>query len=280
MDLIGPFTYNAARFAFGIILLLPVRALLRKRSQQELLDKLNLLKGVSTFTWPAIAGSILFAAATLQQVGLVTTTAGNAGFISSLYVVLVPIMGIFFGKKTGLATWLGALVAVVGLYILSIGAGFTMALGDIYELIGALFWTAHILVVSKIANRINALDLAIRQFATCAILSAVSALIFEPISINAIASAALPIAYSGFFSIFAAFTLQIIAQKYAHPARASIFFSMESLFAAICGVIFLSEPVTTRLLWGGLLMFAGMIIAQREHAQVIENKVIAAPHSS
>jgi drug/metabolite transporter (DMT)-like permease len=214
----------------------------------------------------AITGAVLFFGTSFQQAGLVTTTAGNAGFITCLYVVLVPIAGFAFGKKSGPRIWAGAVLALAGLYILSIGAGFTMERGDLLELAGALFWTVHILVVGRFGGKMDGLELAIGQYLVCSLLSLGGALAFESAPFAGTIAAAVPILYGGIMSTGLAFTLQIFAQKTAHPAHASIIMSLESLFAAIGGIILLGEPLTARLAIGGALMLAGTIISQLEPA--------------
>lgn len=269
---IGPFAFSAARFGLGALSLLPVL----------LFDKRRQARGGAAgpgkerpgswrrVLWPMAAGTVLFLAASLQQVGLVSTTAGNAGFITCLYVVLVPIVGYFLGRTTGLRIWIGAVLAVIGLYILSVGASFTLAPGDLLELIGAFFWAGHILVIGHVGSRMDALELSVGQFATCSLLSLIAALIYEPAPFAGLIPAAIPILYGGILSTCVAYTFQIIGQRTAHPAHASIIFSMEGLFAAIGGVLILHEPVTTRLVVGGLLMFTGMICSQLEPAKTSE----------
>jgi drug/metabolite transporter (DMT)-like permease len=205
--------------------------------------------------YSAIVGTVLFCGTSFQQAGLVTTTAGNAGFITALYVVLVPLVGIAFGKRSGPRIWIGAVLALAGLYILSVDSGFTISKGDILELVGAFFWTMHILVVGRFGSLMDGLELAVGQYLTCAFLSLAGTL-----------AAAVPILYGGVFSTGIAFTLQIYAQKTVHPAHASIIFSLESLFAAIGGIILLGEPLTIRLAIGGVLMLGGTIISQMEPA--------------
>ncbi len=256
---IGPFAFNGVRFALGAVVLLPLLVRARRGLPAP-------SGGGPSLPWrlggAALAGLVLFAGASLQQVGLVTTTAGNAGFITSLYVILVPLIGFCFGKSSGLRIWLGAVLAVAGLYILSVGAGFTMAPGDLLQLVGAFFWAGHILLINHLVARMDALEIAVGQFATCALLSLAVALVREPAPFAGLQAAALPILYGGLLSIGVAYTLQIVAQKTAHPAHASIILSLEALFAALGGVLLLQEPLTLRLLLGGALMLAGMVLSQ------------------
>jgi drug/metabolite transporter (DMT)-like permease len=263
MEVIGPFAYSAARFALGALSLLPVLVYQKRKARGQMAAPPAL--GLCTrVLWSIIARTVLFVAASLQQVGLVYTTAGNAGFITCLYVVLVPLMGIFLGRSPGTRGWIGAGMALAGLYILSIGTSFRLAPGDLLEFVGAFFWAGHILVIGHIGSRADAVELSIGQFATCSLLSLVAALIREPHPFAGVVPAAIPILYGGILSTCVAYTLQIIGQRKAHPAHASIIFSMEALWAAIGGVLLLHEPVTTRLVVGGLLMFAGMICSQLE----------------
>ena len=261
MRSIGPFAFNAVRFALGALCLAPFLLLNRRRAQRT---PARLAPG-RKLAWAALTGLVLFTAANLQQIGLVYTTAGNAGFITSLYVILVPLIGLCAGRSAGARIWLGAILAVAGLYILSM-TGLHMAPGDLLELAGALFWAGHILLISRLASRMEALEIAVGQFATCAILSLAAALLFEPSPFAGVRAAAIPILYGGLLSIGVAYTLQIVAPKTAHPAHASIILSMEALFAGIGGVLLLREPLTLRLVIGGLLMLAGMILSQLEPA--------------
>lgn len=270
MEVIGPYAFNGARFALGAFSLVPLLILQRRREARKgsIPERMSLQSRV---LWGVAAGTVLFIAASLQQIGLVYTTAGNAGFITCLYVVLVPLMGFFLGRATGVRIWIGAVMALAGLYILSIGAGFSLAPGDLLELIGAFFWAGHILVIAHLGSRIDTLELSIGQFATCSLLSLIVALVREPNAFAGLIPAAIPILYGGLFSVGIAYTLQIVAQRDAHPAHASIILSMEALFAAIGGVLLLQEPVSTRLVLGGVLMFAGMICSQ------LEPKAVAGP---
>jgi drug/metabolite transporter (DMT)-like permease len=263
MAVIGPFAYGAARAALGTLFLVPLLVYSKRRSARQA-PAPGALSLRRKLLWVTLAGVVLFAGTSLQQVGLVSTTAGNAGFITGLYVVLVPVMAIFAGRASGLRIWIGALLAVAGLYILSVGAGFTMAPGDILELIGAFFWAGHILLINHLVSRMEALEIAVGQFTACAVFSLAAALIFEPAPFHGLIPAAIPILYGGPMSIGVAYTLQVVAQKTVHPAHASIILSMEALFAGIGGVLLLHEPLTLRLVVGGLLMLAGMITSQLE----------------
>jgi drug/metabolite transporter (DMT)-like permease len=264
MESVGPFAFNAVRFAVGALSVLPLLLVSRYRARRA---------GPSGGPRPSLGrklayagatGVVLFCGTSLQQAGLVTTTAGNAGFITALYVVLVPIAGFAFGKRSGPRIWAGAVLALAGLYILSVGSGFSISRGDLLELLGAAFWTLHILVVGRFGSRMDGLELAIGQYLACAALSLAGALAFEAAPFAGTLAAAVPILYGGICSTGIAFTLQIYAQKDAHPAHASIILSLESLFSAIGGIILLGESLTSRLAIGGVLMLAGTIVSQLE----------------
>jgi drug/metabolite transporter (DMT)-like permease len=263
MAVIGPYAFNAARFALGAVVLLPLLVLNRRRERRNGFA-VPLPAAGRRLGWAVLAGLVLFFASNLQQVGMVYTTAGNAGFITCLYVVLVPLLGLAGGRSHGWQVWAGAGLALAGLYSLCVGTGFRMAPGDLLELVGAFFWAGHILLINRLAGRMAALEIAVGQFATCALLSLAMALLREPAPFSALGSAALPILYAGLLSTGVAYTLQIVAQKTAHPAHVSIILSMEALFAGIGGVLLLDEPLSRRLLAGGLLMFAGMVVSQME----------------
>jgi drug/metabolite transporter (DMT)-like permease len=269
MQHVGAFTFNGVRFALGSLSLLPVIYFFNKKPRTENSDNSSVefqeadLK--TTIKSGLLAGSVLFIAASLQQVGLIYTTAGKAGFITSLYIVLVPILGIFLKQRTHFTTWIGALTAVVGLYFLSINESLTIEFGDFLEIIGAFFWAAHIQLIDKFVKKVDALKLSSIQFAACSILSLIVALLFEDISIIGLSSALVPILYGGIMSAGVAYTLQAVGQKYAKPSHAAIALSMESVFAAIGGALLLAERLPARGYAGCALMLLGMLIAQAEN---------------
>ena len=260
MEHLGPMIYNALRFAGGALTLLPVILTFRANRIEwglphQRYDRFLLYGGL-------LAGLALFGGASMQQIGLVYTTAGKAGFITSLYVVLVPIAGLFLGQRCGWAVWLGAGLAVAGLYLLSITESFTIARGDLFILIGAFFWTIHVLLIGYLARRANPIYIACIQFIVCSILSLLAAVPFETITLPALRAAALPILYSGIFSAGVAFTLQVVCQRTSPPAHAAIVMSLETVFAALSGYLILHERLTPRDLAGCTLMFAALIVVQ------------------
>ena len=261
---LGPMTFTGARFILGAMVVAPI-AFLRTPGPD-----------VRRSPWGPglIAGTVLFLGALLQQVGLETTTAGNGGFITGLYIVFVPIFGLLLGTKTHRNTWLGMLLAVVGLYFLSVTAQFEVNPGDIWVFGCALVWAAHVLVIDHGTNHADPLRLAAVQFMTCAVLGSAAAVIFEADQIWVVhegvraldtasfSAASGAIAYSGFISVGIAFTLQVVAQKHAPPAHAAILMSFEAVFALFAGIIFLNEGVTMRQGLGATIMFAGIILSQ------------------
>jgi drug/metabolite transporter (DMT)-like permease len=261
MVYVGPFTFNGIRFALGILMLLPF-AIKGNPSNATRMDNL-FNKSSKIMRWGGfLTGIIIFMAASLQQVGLVYTTAGKAGFITGLYVIIVPMIGLFLGQKTHNGTWLGAILAALGLYFLSVTKDFTIALGDLLVLMGAVLWAVHVHLIGWLSPQMNSVRLAMLQYAACSILSLLTAIFFESISIKSIQKAAVPILYGGLLSVGVAYTLQVVAQKKAHPAHAAILLSLEAVFAAIGGWVLLHEILSFRGLLGCILMLSGMLISQ------------------
>lgn len=260
MDYVGPFTYTAVRFTLGCLVLLPI-LLFRKNNAYNNLNPPPSEKR-KIITLQLILGLILFGGISFQQYGLQYTTAGNAGFITGFYVVLVPVAGLFLGHKNNPAIWVGMILAFAGLYLLSVTRNFTINPGDFFIFICALFWTVHVLLIGHVAPRTDPLRTAVIQFAICALLSWLVAAGLEPVVMSAMVDAAWPILYGGVMSVGIAYTLQIIAQQKAHPAHASIILSLEAVFAVLGGCLLLSEPLTIRILLGCMLMLAGMVIVQ------------------
>jgi drug/metabolite transporter (DMT)-like permease len=261
MDHVGPFTFNAIRFALGSLVLVPF--IVRNHRRVPAAGRLAEIGGSGKIGFNGLmAGLVLFGGASLQQVGLVFTTAGNAGFITGLYVVIVPLLGLFFNQRTNAGSWLGAVLAAVGLYLLSITDQFTIAFGDFLVLLGAFFWAGHVLLIGWMSPRMDSLKLAFTQFAACSVLSLLTAIGFETITVAGIVGAALPIFYGGALSVGVAYTLQVVAQRKAPPAHAAILLSLEAVFAAIGGWVVLGETLTGRGFLGCSLMLAGMLLSQ------------------
>ena len=260
MSYVGPFTYSATRFTLGVAVLLPF-ALTSWRKGYFGADLQP--AAFKSYLWGGLtAGLALFGGVSFQQVGLVYTTAGNAGFITGLYVVLVPILGLLGRQRTTAGTWAGAVLAVAGLYLLSVNANFNINRGDLLVLGGAVIWAVHVHIVGYAAPRCDPLLFAAVQFAVCAALSWLWALWGEIIQWDGIVQAAIPILYGGVLSVGIAYTLQVVAQRRAHPAHASILLSLESVFAAIGGWLVLTELLSLRQFVGCALMLAAMLLAQ------------------
>ena len=258
MEHVGPFTYNGVRFVLGALSLLPLLWLGRRSALP-----------IDPGGWRPIlgggllAGLILFAGASLQQVGIVYTTAGKAGFITGLYVVIVPLLGLLWGHRTPWSTWIGAALAVAGLYLLTLTDDLTLAEGDGLVLIGAFFWAGHVLVIGWLSGRhIEPVLLACLQFIVCAVLSLATAVATETITLAGLWGGAMPILYGGLLSVGVAYTLQVVAQRDAPPAHAAIILSLETVFAALGGWLLLNEILSGRGLLGCALMFAGMLLSQ------------------
>lgn len=256
MEFLGPFGFNGVRFLIGAVSMLPLIWWAARREP---------LHGLAHCSWlkqGLPVGLLLFAGASLQQVGMVYTTAAKAGFITGLYIILVPVLGLLLRHPTSMATWLGGALAVWGLYFLSIGDDFAVNFGDLLNFIGAFVWAAHLLWIDHAAKRVSAVLLAAVQFTVCGLLSLAVAWQFETVSWQAIYLTTGPLLYAGVVSVGVAYTLQIMAQKRAHPAHAAIILSLEAVFAAVGGVLILSEPLGPRAVLGCTLMLAGMLISQ------------------
>lgn len=258
MDHMGPFSFNAVRFLLGAASLLPLIWFFSRKKA------VATTTAAKTSVWLAggVAGAILFIAAALQQVGLLYTTAAKAGFITGLYMILVPFLGLFLRHVTGLNAWLGAILALVGLYLLSINADFSMSRGDFLMFIGAIFWACHILWIDFIGRRVDALQLSAVQFLACGLLSSIMAFWQEIPTLASVLLAWPAVLFASFISVGLAYTLQVVAQKKAKPAHAAIIMSMEAVFAAIGGVVFLDESLPMRGWIGCGLMMTGMLLSQ------------------
>ncbi|MBW6461025.1 MAG: DMT family transporter [Bacteroidales bacterium] len=276
MEHIGPFLFNGIRFALGaltLVIVFRMRGWMKRGSGEEgkrgsgedttaRNQRLTANGQRLTVAYGLLLGLILFAGASFQQVGIVYTTAGNAGFITGLYIILVPIFGIFSGQKAGWNLWSGALLGAIGLYLLSVSGDFGISKGDLLVLLSAVFWAIHVLYTGWLAPRNSAIRLAITQYTVCSALSLFCAFLFESNTLAWIYNARYPILYGGILSVGIAYTLQIVAQKKATPSHAAIIMSLEAVFAVIGGMIILSETMTERKWIGCALMLCGMIMAQ------------------
>ncbi|NMA37663.1 MAG: DMT family transporter [Papillibacter sp.] len=252
MDYVSPFTFNGVRLLIGALVLLPLAI-----ASKYKINKKTLLSGL-------ICGLFVFAATNLQQIGLKYTTVGKAGFITTCYIIMVPIAGIFFKKKTGVFTWIAVVIAAVGLYLLSFkpNEGLLPSKGDITVFLCAVAFTGHIWSVDKLAAGINCVVLSCMQFLVSGVLSLIAAFIFESPAMGSILDAWLPILYAGVLSSGVAYTFQIIGQQRLKPTIASLLMSLESVFAVLGGWLILRQSLSARELIGCALMFAAIIIVQ------------------
>lgn len=259
MEHLGPFYFNGIRFALGTLVLVPFLVSNRTgrgRSGGRIGGEL-LLPGIT-------AGGVLFLGASLQQVGIVTTTAGKAGFITGLYVILVPILGLFLRQSPRPGTWAGAVLALAGLSLLTGAGSGPVVGGDLLVLASALFFAIHVLLIGRYSSRPGArvVPLAAVQFGTCSLLSLIVAAFFEETGAPAIRAAALPLLYGGILSVGVAYTLQVAGQRHASPAHAAILLSMETVFALVGGTLLLGEHLPPRGIAGCAIMLAGILVSQ------------------
>lgn len=261
MEYIGPFSFNAVRFAIGSISLIPLLIFNKKRKFQ---NESIFPKGKrKVIIWAGvIAGIVLFTGASLQQIGIVYTTAGKAGFITGLYLILTPLIGIFFKHKSKSLTWVSAIIAAVGLYLLSVNEKFILEKGDALVFISAIFWALHVIVIDILIKKVDPIKIAFLQFAVCSLLSFGVSFTFEVITFQKIYNALTPILYGGLISVGVAYTLQVVAQQYAPPSHAAIILSLESVFGLLGGWMILGETIAIRGLIGCSLMLTGMILSQ------------------
>lgn len=258
MDGLGPFSYAAARYFIGFLSML---AVMYFTHEQRFKDRRAGKYGRGFFAgiW---CGIFLFLGSSFQQVAMQYTTAGKAAFITCLYIIFVPLVSKFLGKKIRIENWIGAALAITGLYFLAIGEAFTINFGDFLLLIGAVFWTLQILTVDRFAKKVDTIDLSTAQVFITALLSFVVMMMFENPSWDAILGATIPILYGGVMSSGVAFTLQIYGQKYAEPSTAAILMATESIFGALSGWLLLGEVMNGREIFGCILMLAGIIATQ------------------
>ena len=256
---LSPLTFNALRTTMAFLIFLPL-VLYQEKKQPAPFGKRDLLAGCAT-------GAVLFIAALLQQIGVSGaegTDAGKAGFITALYVVLVPVLGVFIGKKTGLLTWLSLLLAIPALYLLCMteGAAFTLAPSDGALLAGAVFWAMHILVTDHFVATVKPLRLCLIQFAMGALLNWIFAFLTEDMARQHILGGLWAVAYCGILSTGVGYTLQTVGQKDCHPALAALILCLESVFCVIAGALMLGEKMTAWGYTGCILMLAAVVIAQ------------------
>lgn len=267
MDYIGPFTFTAARSFLGVIVLLPCIFIMGKSGRDKSDEKATGLETTARAGKDLIKGGILcgialFAGSSSQQVGVQFTTAGKAGFITALYIVIVPVLGIVLGKKTGIRKWISVLLAVAGFYFLSVKDGFSISYGDSIILLSAFLFAGHILLISHYSRKADGIQLSCVQFLVCGILASVVMVFREQPSWEGILDARYPILYTGIMSSGVAYTFQVIAQKHVNPVLASLIMSLESVFSVLFGWLLLREMLSFREIAGCSIVFAAIILAQ------------------
>ncbi len=260
MDFLGPFTFGSLRFFLGALVLLPVIWYRGKKLGQPLAARPR-----DVLVGGALCGGFLFLASSAQQIGLMYTTVGKSGFITALYVILVPFAGwLLFRQRVSPLVWIAAAVALGGLYLLCGESGFSLNRGDVYTLVCAVFFTGQIIAVDYYVTRVDGVLLSCLQFAVSGVLNGAVALVTEPaVAWQAVAEAWLPLCYTGLLSSGVAYTFQILGQKRTPPAVASILMSLESVFAVLAGAVLLMQWPTMRESFGCVLMFAAVLIAQK-----------------
>lgn len=266
MDYVGPYTFNMVRTLLGGLVLIPCIFLLgRKNARKE--DGQS--QSPQTFDRPrdliiggGLCGLMLFIATSLQQVGIQYTTVGKAGFITALYIILVPILGIFLKRKPGLRIWISVVIALAGLYLLCMTGSFSLSKGDFLILICSLCFSIHIMIVDHFSVRVSGTKLSCIQFFVAAALSAVPMFLLETPRMSNILQAWLPILYAGILSCGVAYTFQIIGQKGCDPTIASLILSLESVVSVLAGWMILHQSLSAKEITGCVLMFAAIILAQ------------------
>ena len=266
MEYIGPFTFNGIRCLIGALFLVPLVVFTvkfaRKAGTEDPAALRNHSSRRSLLIGGLLCGLLMFTASSLQQYGMVFTTAGKAGFITAMYIIIVPILGLFIGKKVRPILWLCVALAIAGLFLLTMKEDLTVSPGDLLVLACALFFSLHILVIDYYTVRTNAVGLSAVQLFITGILSIPCIILFEKVDWNMVLECAIPILYAGVMSCGVAYTLQIVAQKFTEPTLASLVLSLESVFAVLAGVVVLGEVISMRELTGCILMFVAIILAQ------------------
>ena len=280
MDYVGGFTFNAVRSLIGAAVLVPLILVFEsKKSTDTTTAKIASHSRPTSNTVSYIqkrkdliiggisCGICLCLASNFQQFGIKYTSVGKAGFITACYIVIVPIIGLFLGKKCSKFIWAAVGMALIGLYLLCITDGFSIGKGDLLVLVCAFLFSVHILVIDHFSPKVDGVKLSCLQFLTCGILSGIPALLFERPSFSAICQAWMPILYAGIMSCGVAYTLQIIGQKNMNPTVASLILSLESCISVLAGWVLLGQQLSTREILGCVIMFAAIILAQLPQKQ-------------
>lgn len=259
MDYMGPFSFNGARFLLGSIVLMPVVFFRRKKAQSEGKESADLK---NTLVGGICCGLALCSAALFQQFGILYTTVGKAGFITTLYIIIVPIMGIFLKKRVSGRIWIGAVIAAFGMYLLCMSEKFALSRGDTYVFICAVLFSVHILVIDYFSPKADGVTLSCIQFLTAGVVCSVLAIIIEKPEIGNFIDGIIPLAYAGIMSSGVGYTLQIVGQKDMEPTVASLILSLESVISVLAGWVILGQTLSGKELLGCALVFAAVILVQ------------------
>lgn len=265
MDYVGPFTFNASRFIIGGLFLIPCIAFLDKIKKKDRTEDSQTVPPQSKrmlIIGGICCGIVITVASMFQQKGIALTTVGKAGFITALYIVIVPVLGIFLKKKPRFIIWISVILALSGLYFLCMTDSFSFSRGDTLVLIGSAAFSVHILVIDYFSPKADGVRMSCIQFFTAGILCGVPALIFEQPSLQSLIAAWAPVLYAGILSCGVAYTLQIVAQKNFDPTIASLLLSLESVFSVLAGWIILGQALSPREIFGCALVFAAIIFVQ------------------
>lgn len=285
MDYLEPFSFNCVRSFMGSLVLLPVIWFMDRQKRksksaglesapaegiqavQPAAESTKVKNNKALLMGGLCCGVILTLSTSLQQIGIKYTSAGKAGFITALYILIVPLLGMLLGKKVGIRTWIGVALAVVGMYLLCIKEGFSISYGDFMVLLCALVFSLHILAVDYFSPRVDGIRLSCIQFFVCGCISAFPMLLWEQPEISQIIQAWQPLVYAGVLSSGVAYTLQIVTQKHLNPTVASLLMSLESVFAVLTGWLVLNERLSPKELLGCVLVFTAIILAQLPQKQ-------------
>lgn len=265
MNYVGGFTFNACRFIVGGVVLIPCIFFLRRvngdqwakldRSEQAKRRKTGIIGGIC-------CGVFIFLGSTFQQFGIAQTTVGKAGFITSLYIIIVPILGLFLRKKVGLNIWVSVGIAALGMYLLCITEGFAISRGDFLVFVCAIGFSLHILVIDYFSPKADGVVISCAQFFTAGIISGVLMFLFERPTWDAVTAAWAPVLYAGVMSCGVGYTLQVVAQKDVEPTIASLIMSLESVFSLLAGWVLLGQKMSPKELSGCVLVFGAIVLAQ------------------
>lgn len=262
MDYIGPFTFNCVRSIIGGLVLIPLVVILGKKNRAEKTAEEAKEYKKNTVIGGICCGICLCVASNFQQFGIMHTTVGKAGFITALYIIIVPILGIFMKKRVAPIVWVSSVIAVIGFYLLSISGQVSINMGDILVLICAVLFSVHILVIDYFSPKGEGVTISCIQFFTSGILCGILMFLFENPQIKDILAAYLPILYAGVMSCGVAYTLQIVGQKNMDPTVASLILSLESVFSALAGWLILGQGLSGKELIGCSLVFVAVLLAQ------------------